>query len=118
MEEAVLTIAQAKNLFQQVQAFTNTGGAGKGPEIAGAGTPLATMKRHPGKVIRRSDLDVGITFVIPHQDIVGRMKRLDQRLLKQQRFSFTAGESGLDIVNARHQRPGFCRGYGFQKIAG
>ncbi len=105
VEHRVLTGAQAEHLLQQQDGFLHPPGIGKRPEVVVALFRRAPVVRHTRKHLRArhpragcaaaGDLEVGVTLVIPEQDVVLRVLRLDEVVFQQQRLGLGAHHRGL-----------------------
>ena len=55
------------------------------------------------------NIDVWITFVIAHQDVVTRMEFFDQIAFENQRFTFCVRDYDFDMINMTHHHRCFRR---------
>ena len=105
-ENGVLAGAQAKHFLHQLNRFAHGPGIGVRAEIAVlaihraakvgyAGETLVGRFGQPVAGMRAGDLQIRIAFVVPKQDVVFGVERLDEVVFKQQGFGLTAHHRGL-----------------------
>ena len=88
-ENTVLACSQPENLLQNLDRFPNGRSIGKRPEILVFPVNRSPVIHHTRETLPRY-FQIGIGLVIPENDVVMRVKRLDQIALQQQRFHFAA----------------------------
>ena len=84
-EYRVVASAQHEHLLQQGDAFTHRARAGERPEVAVAAVERAAVEAQLRKLLA-GQADVRIALVVAEQDVVARLVRLDEVVLKQQRL--------------------------------
>ena len=103
----VLAGAQPKDFLQQLNAFLDRPGTGIGAEVAVLLVHGAAVVGNARKLLKRrfallavtvghaGYLEIGIAFVVPEQDVVFGVQRLDEIVFQQQRLGFGAHHRGL-----------------------
>ena len=71
-EKTVFTLADGKQLLQQVESLPHRTGAGIRTKITALGPLGATMQRQTRKLVIARTVNIGITLVIPVQYVVAR----------------------------------------------
>ena len=102
-EEAVLALAHAEQLLQQVQALAHGAAAGVRSEVASLAAPRTPVEREPRKLLVRREVDVGVALVIAQQDVVARPELLDEVVLQQQGLALGVGHRDLDAGDLADQ---------------
>ena len=115
-EHGIFARAQLEHALQDLDALAHGPRAGKRTEVLVLFIDGAAVVRHARKLVAR-ELEIRIRLVIAKQDVVARRERLDQVILKQQRFGFGARDGRFDLANARDHHRDARRKQRLRKIA-
>ena len=137
-ENRVLAGAQAEHFLHQQHRLFDRPGTGVGSEIVVFLLHATAVIRHPRKMQRlralrnpgagllwlrirrgcRSHLQIRVALVIPKQDVVLGLQRLDQVVFQQQRLGFRAHHGGLHAHNLAHHVANAGTAMVFLEVAG
>ncbi len=113
----VLALPHLEYFLQKMQRLAHCAGAGIGAEVLPLASLGAAVQRQARKPVLAGQEDIGITLVVPQQDIVRRLVGLDQVVLQQQRVHLGGGNGDLYLLNAHHQGHGFLGQAAGAKVA-
>ncbi len=113
----VLAGAQHEHLLQQQHRLFHRPAVGVRAKIAVLFVHRATVVGHAGKGAR-GDFQIRIAFVVPKQNVVFRVERLDQVVFQQQRFRLGAHHGRLHPHDFAHHVPNAATSMVFLKVAG
>ena len=117
VEHRVLAGAQVKHFLQQQNGFLHRPGTGVRAKVTVLLFHRPPVIRHPGKT-GHGELQVRVTLVVPKQDVVLRVQRLDQVVFQQQRFRLGAHHRGLHAHNLAHHVADARASVVFLEVAG
>ena len=116
-KKAVFALTHLKGLLQKAHSFTNRIDAWERAKVSALSFFRAAVKGQTGPFIFVSQQDVGVAFIVAHQNIKRRAALLNQIVLENQRFGFSLGDCYIDLLDALDQRCGFWAQAGLAEIA-
>ena len=102
----LLTGSQEKCFLDQLNRFTGGKAIGKRPEVVRMLFEATTVVKQAWK-LAATERDIGVRLVVAEQDVVFGREFLDERVFKNQRFSFAArcGRFNLRDLSQHQQNP-------------
>ena len=100
-EDGVLAGPQAEDLLHDLDRLAHGRPVGIGPEEAGLAIDAAAIVGEPRKRLG-TEPQIGITLVVPEEDVVLRAQRLDEVVLKKKGLRLAARDGGLESGDLAH----------------
>jgi multidrug efflux pump subunit AcrB len=100
-EDGVLAGPQAEDLLHDLDRLAHGRPVGIGPEEAGLAVDAAAIVGEPRKRLG-TEPQIGITLVVPEEDVVLRAQRLDEVVLKKKGLRLAARDGGLESGDLAH----------------